>query len=73
MRVATPKLLSVSPARLFEGHNQRVEIEGTNLRPFMRASFNTEQVRNNFSPTALFRGMEKDLAALCVTSTNNPR
>jgi hypothetical protein len=39
----------------------------------LAASLNTEQVRNNFSPTALFRGMEKDLAALCVTSTNNPR
>jgi hypothetical protein len=30
------------------------------------ASLNTEQTRNNFSPTALFRGMEKDLAELCV-------
>jgi hypothetical protein len=32
----------------------------------LTASLNTEQTRNNFSPTALFRGMEKDLAELCV-------
>jgi hypothetical protein len=44
-RTPPPKLLKVSPARLFEGHNQRVEIEGTNLRPFMRASFNTMPAR----------------------------
>jgi hypothetical protein len=45
-RTPPPKLLSVSPVRLFEGHNQRVEIEGTNLRPFMRASFNTTPARS---------------------------
>lgn len=39
----------------------------------LAASLNTDQVRNNFSPTALFRGAEKDLTELCVTSTNNPR
>lgn len=39
----------------------------------LAASLNTDQVRNNFSPTALFRGAEKDLAALCVSSGNNPR
>jgi len=39
----------------------------------LKASLNTDQVRNNFSPTALFRGAEKDLAALCVSSGNNPR
>jgi hypothetical protein len=44
-RTPPPKMLSVSPAKLFEGHNQRVEIEGTNLRPFMRASFNTTPAR----------------------------
>src|ERR1700676_3262087 len=40
-RTPPPKLLTVSPARLVESHDQRVEIDGTNLRPFMRASFNT--------------------------------
>jgi hypothetical protein len=44
-RTPPPKLVSVSPARLLEGHNQRVELEGTNLRPFMRASFNTIPAR----------------------------
>jgi hypothetical protein len=39
-RTPPPRLASVSPDRLFEGHHQRVQIEGTNLRPFMRASFN---------------------------------
>jgi hypothetical protein len=32
----------------------------------LRASFNTEAVRNSFSPAALFGGIEKDLAELCV-------
>lgn len=32
----------------------------------LRASFDTEAVRNSFSPAALFSGIEKDLAALCV-------
>lgn len=39
----------------------------------LAASLNTEQTRNNFSPAALFRGVEKDLAALCVPDGNNPR
>jgi len=39
----------------------------------LAASLNTEQTRNNFSPAALFRGVEKDLAALCVPDLNNPR
>ena len=45
-RTPPPKLASVSPATLFEGHNQQVQIEGTNLRPFMRASFNTIPARS---------------------------
>ena len=32
----------------------------------LRASLNTEAVRNSFSPAALFGGIEKDLAELCV-------
>jgi hypothetical protein len=39
----------------------------------MAASLNTDQVRNSFSPGSLFRGIDNDLAALCVTSSNNPR
>lgn len=39
----------------------------------LAASLNTEQVRNGLGPTALFRGADKDLAALCVVSGNNPR
>jgi hypothetical protein len=47
-RTPPAKLVRVSPARLFEAHNQRVEIEGTNLRPFMRVSFNTTQAKAFF-------------------------
>ena len=47
-RTPPAKLKSVSPARLFEAHNQRVEIEGTNLRPFMRVSFNRIQAKAFF-------------------------
>src|SRR5260370_35781739 len=39
-RTPAPKVLSISPTRVYQGHNLRVEIQGTNLRPFMRASFN---------------------------------
>jgi hypothetical protein len=39
----------------------------------LAASLNTEHTRNNFSPAALFGGVEKDLAALCVPDLNNPR
>jgi hypothetical protein len=45
-RTPPPTLVGVSPARLFEGHNQRVEIDGTNLRPFLRVSFNAAQARS---------------------------
>ena len=37
------------------------------------ASLNTDQVRNSLGPTTFFRGAEKELAELCVISTNNPR
>jgi hypothetical protein len=40
-RTPGPALVSVSPATLSEGPNQRLEINGTNLRPFMRVSFDT--------------------------------
>ena len=37
------------------------------------ASLNTDQVRNSLGPTSFFRGAEKELAELCVSSGNNPR
>src|SRR5919106_2323971 len=40
-RTPVPTLVSVSPATLSEGPNQRLEVNGTNLRPFMRVSFDT--------------------------------
>ena len=40
-RTPRPTLVSVSPATVSEGPNQRLEINGTNLRPFMRVSFDT--------------------------------
>jgi hypothetical protein len=44
-RTPTPTLASVVPATLFEGARQRIEIDGTNLRPFMRVTFNTTPAR----------------------------
>jgi hypothetical protein len=40
-RTPTPSLTRVVPATLLEGPDQRLEIDGENLRPFMRVSFNT--------------------------------
>jgi len=40
-RTPAPALLAITPRTLFEGPNQRIEIDGTNLRPFMRVSFDT--------------------------------
>src|SRR4029077_14290413 len=45
-RTQPPTLVSVSPAQLFEGHSQRLEIDGTNLRPFLRVSFNAVQAKS---------------------------
>jgi hypothetical protein len=39
----------------------------------LAASLNTDQVRNYLGPGTFFRGVEKDLPALCVISANNPR
>jgi hypothetical protein len=41
-RTPVPKLSSISPTRLYQGHNLKIEIEGTNLRPFMRVAFNRQ-------------------------------
>jgi hypothetical protein len=40
-RTPRPAIVSIAPAQLPEGHSQRLEIEGANLRPFLRVSFNT--------------------------------
>jgi hypothetical protein len=45
-RTPPPTLVSVSPVRLFEGHNQRLVIDGANLRPFLRVSFNATQAKS---------------------------
>jgi hypothetical protein len=39
----------------------------------LAASLNTDQVRNSLGPGTLFRGIDKEFAALCVSSANNPR
>jgi hypothetical protein len=40
-RTPTPTLVDIVPKTLVQGPNQRLEIDGTNFRPFMRVSFNT--------------------------------
>ena len=40
-RTPVPTLASVLPATLIEGPGQRLEVNGSNLRPFMRVSFGT--------------------------------
>lgn len=40
-RTPPPSLAYVTPATLVEGPRQRIEINGANLRPFMRVTFNT--------------------------------
>ena len=45
-RTPAPTLASVVPATLLEGSRQRVEINGTNLRPFMRVSLDTIPARS---------------------------
>jgi hypothetical protein len=42
-RTPPPKLISIAPARLYGGPNQRIQIQGVNLRPFMRVSFGSTQ------------------------------
>ena len=45
-RTPTATMVSVVPATLLEGSRQRLEIDGTNLRPFMRVSFNTTPAKS---------------------------
>ena len=40
-RTPTPTLVNIVPKTLLQGPNQRLEIDGTNFRPFMRVTFNT--------------------------------
>lgn len=40
-RTPAPTLAGVSPATLIEGPGQRIEVNGANLRPFMRVTFGT--------------------------------
>jgi hypothetical protein len=40
-RTPAPTLDGITPRTLVEGPNQRLEIDGANLRPFMRVSFDT--------------------------------
>jgi len=44
-RSPDPRIVSIEPAEVVEGPNQRVVIRGTNLRPYMRLSFNNLQGR----------------------------
>jgi hypothetical protein len=44
-RTPPAKLSSIEPKQFTQGPNLRVRIKGTNLRPFMRVSFNTVQGR----------------------------
>ncbi|MCU1385433.1 MAG: hypothetical protein JWL71_4130 [Acidobacteria bacterium] len=44
-RTPQPRLTGVNPAKMYQGKNLRVEIQGENLRPFMRVTFNTVQGR----------------------------
>jgi hypothetical protein len=42
-RTPTPKLTAVNPGSLYQGPNLRIEVQGENLRPFMRVSFDNLQ------------------------------
>src|SRR5882724_6728862 len=45
-RTPAPSLTVINPATLYQGPNLRVEVQGENLRPFMRVSFNDQQGRS---------------------------
>jgi hypothetical protein len=42
------KLLAVEPNKFYQGNKLRVEVQGQDLRPFMRVSFNNVQGRSYF-------------------------
>jgi hypothetical protein len=41
-----PKLLTISPATLYQGNAPKIDIQGRDLRPFLRVSFNDVQGRS---------------------------
>jgi hypothetical protein len=45
-RTPTPTIVSVVPATVLEGSTQRLEVDGTNLRPFMRVSLNATPAKS---------------------------
>jgi hypothetical protein len=45
-RTPMPRLTAISPETLYQGPNLRIEVQGENLRPFMRVSFNDQQGRS---------------------------
>jgi hypothetical protein len=42
-RTPQAKLTALNPASILQGPNLRIEVQGENLRPFMRVSFNDQQ------------------------------
>jgi hypothetical protein len=42
-RTPAPKLTSISPNKVYYGPNQRAQIQGLNLRPYMRVAFGASQ------------------------------
>lgn len=42
-RTPPAKLTAINPSKLLQGPNLRIEVQGENLRPFMRVSFNDQQ------------------------------
>jgi hypothetical protein len=42
-RTPAPTLTALNPGTLYQGPNLRIEVQGENLRPFMRVSFNNLQ------------------------------
>lgn len=44
-RSPNPTIVSIEPAEVIEAPNQRIVVRGTNLRPYMRLSFNNLQGR----------------------------
>ena len=45
-RTPPPRLTAINPAKVNQGPNLRIEVQGENLRPFMRVSFNDQQAKS---------------------------
>jgi Domain of unknown function (DUF4330) len=61
-RTPEPTLTAINPATLYQGPNLRIEVQGENLRPFMRVSFNSLQANSFMINTT--RGAMVDLPTL---------